>query len=426
MSPRIGSEADSGSAAIARKPMPEEDRPAPKLAIAPVSGVQTGTPVPVENIGALTAAELAELSPPEARGIASGAFNKRFGESQLDWSALRTPTPIPPPPAAEAVVVPSAIKPFYGKLPDASERAELRIADLSLEFANPFLGSSLMPPPATTRPWLKPMVIALGVVVLIGAGYAGAVYHVEQHALAAVANWTGAAPTSAVHVQPQLQAATAQTLPASTFVETVQAAPPVVAAAVEIHEAAHAAPPIVEAPVNEATVEPPIASVSESLVSAPPTPDTARSPHGRRRATAALAPAPEASAKLLEDKSAAPSVTAPAAAAPIPARAVAPAASANARPAAAMTQNPQQDLSRTQVQTGLESVRGQLQSCAAGAHGRTTANVTISGAGRVTYATIEGAFAGTPQGSCMARALRGAQFPQFQSPQLRVRYPFAL
>jgi hypothetical protein len=71
-------------------------------------------------------------------------------------------------------------------------------------------------------------------------------------------------------------------------------------------------------------------------------------------------------------------------------------------------------------------MRGQLQTCAAGEHGRMKANVTISGAGRVTYATIEGAFAGTPQGSCMARALRGTQCPQFASPLLRGGYPFAL
>jgi hypothetical protein len=127
----------------------------------------------------------------------------------------------------------------------------------------------------------------------------------------------------------------------------------------------------------------------------------------------------------LEEKSAAASVAAPASA-PTAIRTVPAAAGANARSAAASPQITQQDLSRTQVQNSLESVRSQLQSCAAGVHGRTTANVTISGAGRVTYATIEGAFAGTPQGSCMARALRGAQFPQFASPQLRVRYPFAL
>jgi hypothetical protein len=81
--------------------------------------------------------------------------------------------------------------------------------------------------------------------------------------------------------------------------------------------------------------------------------------------------------------------------------------------------------SRAEVQLGLESVRSALQDCAAGGHGRMTANVTISGAGRVTYSTIEGAFAGTPQGSCMALALRAAQFPPFTSAQLRVRYPFA-
>jgi hypothetical protein len=430
MSPRIGSEAESGSAATARKHTREEDRPTPRLAVAPVNGVQIGAPMPVENIGALTAAELAELSPPEARGVTSGAFSKRLGESQLDWSALRTPTPLPPPPAAEPVIVPSAVQPFYGKLPDRSDRAELRIADLSLDFANPFLGSSLMPPAPSKRPWLKPMLITLGVVVLIGAGYVGAVYHVERHALSAVANWTGAERASAVSIQPQLQAATTEASPASA--EIARAAAPVLAPAVasraHVHEAAHTTPQIVESAQNEASVEQAGATATEPTTSATlatPVAEQIHTARGRRRAARVLAPAPAVSAKVLEEKPAAPSVTT-ATASPAATRAVAPAASLTARPVAATSQNLQQDLSRTQVQNGLESVRGQLQSCAAGAHGRTTANVTVSGAGRVTYVTIEGAFAGTPQGSCMARALRGAQFPQFATPQLRVRYPFAL
>jgi hypothetical protein len=80
---------------------------------------------------------------------------------------------------------------------------------------------------------------------------------------------------------------------------------------------------------------------------------------------------------------------------------------------------------RQQVMSGLEALRPALNACVAGAHGTSFANVTIAGSGRVTYSTIEGAFAGTNQGSCMARALRSASFPRFASDSFNVRYPFA-
>lgn len=79
---------------------------------------------------------------------------------------------------------------------------------------------------------------------------------------------------------------------------------------------------------------------------------------------------------------------------------------------------------RGDVQKGLEGVRSVLASCAAGQHGTTYANVTIMGSGHVTYSTVEGAFSGTPAGSCMARALRSSDFPKFSGAPLKVRYPF--
>jgi hypothetical protein len=79
---------------------------------------------------------------------------------------------------------------------------------------------------------------------------------------------------------------------------------------------------------------------------------------------------------------------------------------------------------RSDVQKGLEGVRSMLASCAGGQHGTSYANVTIEGSGRVSYSTIEGAFAGTPAGSCMARALRTSDFPKFSGAALKVRYPF--
>ena len=81
---------------------------------------------------------------------------------------------------------------------------------------------------------------------------------------------------------------------------------------------------------------------------------------------------------------------------------------------------------RQDVQNGLERVRDQLVACAAGRHGTVSARVTIAANGRVNYSLIEGAFVGTPEGSCMARALRSATFPPFEGPSLKVVYPFRL
>jgi hypothetical protein len=457
MSPRVGSEAESGNAASARDTDREPTRP--RLAVAPNFGAALKAPTPVDRIGKLTAAELAELSPPrsagdraEVRGLQSGAFSKRFGQATLDWSALRTPTPIPPPPAAEHVVVPSAVQPFYGKLPQAPERAELHIADLSLDLANPFVGSSLTPPPQAKRPWLRPLLIALGGCLLIGSGYAGAVYHVERRVESMLAKWTGAEVTPAVAILPDvpLQAATVPTAPvAEHFAQAAEPKPaPVAAPASEADHIAKTAEPSVatatakqEPGVATAPIERPTAAPAETTPAESSA--VASGARARRRAAHSVAEravATQESAKTVEEAkpevepSAAPpaAVTRPALA-PNPyvtrsAGAVASSGSAaTPTPAQPVAQGPvPQTLTRTQVQTVLESMRAELQTCAAGEHGRMKANVTISGAGRVTYATIEGAFAGTPQGSCMARALRGAQFPQFASPQLRVGYPFAL
>ena len=81
-------------------------------------------------------------------------------------------------------------------------------------------------------------------------------------------------------------------------------------------------------------------------------------------------------------------------------------------------------LSREDIQQNLLGMRDKLATCAGTQHGTSYANVTINGSGRVSYSTIDGAFAGTPAGSCMARTLRGATFPRFSGPQMTVRYPY--
>lgn len=428
MSQRSGSEAESGNAANVIESRDEVRPAAPRLALASNNGEQnTVAPIAVEHIGELTAAELTELarlSEPELRGIQSGAFNKRFGQNELDWSALRTPTPIPPPLAAEPAL-PSAVKAFYGKAPDAPERAELRIADLSLDLANPFLGSSLLPPPPKKHPWLKPLLITLGGCVLIAAGYAGALWQTDRDLMITALGLEShfAKSANAAQTAESSQSDVSEATPASqTAVENTAATHAAVEAPAQRANAHTAAPVATAVEQPAAPPQPTAAQPAEGVAAAPsatPAPARARGRRARRDlqpASAASLVAPALSAKVVEP--AKPVV--PAATPAVPAPAAKPAAAP--RPTGPLPQ----ELSRAQVQAGLESVRGSVQSCAAGIHGRALLNVTISGAGRVTYASVEGAFAGTPQGSCMARAVRAAQFPQFASPQLRVSYPFAL
>ena len=89
-------------------------------------------------------------------------------------------------------------------------------------------------------------------------------------------------------------------------------------------------------------------------------------------------------------------------------------------PAGALPEQP----SRTDVQTGIEKIRPALTACAAGARGTVFANLTIVGSGRVTYSVVEGEFTSGSVGTCMAKALRSASFPQFSGPSFKVRYPF--
>ncbi|HKU43336.1 MAG TPA: hypothetical protein VJR89_34480 [Polyangiales bacterium] len=370
MSQTAGNEADGGSVRAI-----ERDEASGPLAIVSVQQEQSNDGhVPVENIGALTAAELQEvtlLAEPE-RGLQSGAFDKN-AKGGVDWSVLQKPVSLPPPLPPRAAVEPArpALQPYYGQLPSPSERAELRIEDLSLDLTNPFVGSSLLPPPPKKRPWLKPLLITAAAGVLVGAGYAAAAFSSNDVAITR-------APIAAQPVQHAEQPAQ------PTAAQPIEATAP---ASVQPSAAAEA----VTAPAAQAKIT---VDATPRPVEPAPQPKRVVAPRAVTPKPPVVASAPQAAA-----------ITA----AETPAKVVAPTA----------------PLSRAQVQAGLERVRAALQSCASGKHGRIVASVTISGAGRVTYSAIEGAFAGTPQGSCMARALRSAQFPPSASEQLRVSYPYA-
>jgi len=75
----------------------------------------------------------------------------------------------------------------------------------------------------------------------------------------------------------------------------------------------------------------------------------------------------------------------------------------------------------------MGSVQAAVTACGGGEHGTATVAIAVAGTtGRVSNATVGGQFAGTPVGSCIARAVRGATFSRFQRPTFTINYPFRL
>jgi hypothetical protein len=154
---------------------------------------------------------------------------------------------------------------------------------------------------------------------------------------------------------------------------------------------------------------------------------------------AAVAPpaAPEPQAPVVQApvEPAAPSVAVPEPAAPDEGKAVpslgkgdalgAPRAK-RARHAAIDISHLPDEPSRQDVIAGLNQLRGELSECSKGRSGTAEIDLTIASSGSVTYALIAGDYAGTPQGSCIARTIRGAHFEPFTKPRVRVLYRMAL
>jgi hypothetical protein len=155
---------------------------------------------------------------------------------------------------------------------------------------------------------------------------------------------------------------------------------------------------------------------AHEVESAEPEPATAAepAPAPERQDAPVLTVRPMAAEPTLPEQNTAPIEFAPAAEQQEPAQEASAEAPKNARP------------HREDVQRTLGSLRPQLVGCAAGKHGVVDATVTIAANGRVNYSLIRGAFVGTPEGSCMARALREATFPPFSGPNFKVMFPYSL
>ncbi|MBN2804803.1 MAG: hypothetical protein JXR91_17030, partial [Deltaproteobacteria bacterium] len=82
-------------------------------------------------------------------------------------------------------------------------------------------------------------------------------------------------------------------------------------------------------------------------------------------------------------------------------------------------------LTRSQVISGMNAVKASVSRCGQGQSGTFKIKAKIAIDGRVDSATPVGDFAGTPQGSCAARAVSKARFPRSSAPTT-VTYPFKI
>jgi hypothetical protein len=83
--------------------------------------------------------------------------------------------------------------------------------------------------------------------------------------------------------------------------------------------------------------------------------------------------------------------------------------------------------SRQDVRSVMEGLRPALLECAANGHGLTHVQLTVTPNGRTRAIRVSGAFAGSPEGSCMARAARTAEFPPYEGDEaVTLRYPYRL
>ncbi|MCK5798598.1 MAG: hypothetical protein KAI47_15505, partial [Deltaproteobacteria bacterium] len=107
-----------------------------------------------------------------------------------------------------------------------------------------------------------------------------------------------------------------------------------------------------------------------------------------------------------------------------PARRAAPAPK---KPAAAPASNLPDKLGRSQIVSGMGRIKGRIKACRDRFRvpGMAMVRVAIGANGRVSSARVSGIFAGTPTGSCVARAVKSARFPKTKRPST-IKYPFVL
>jgi hypothetical protein len=342
------------------------------------------------------------------------------GESTLQAHArkARIKTLPPPPPLAAFVqrVERPAVEPAAStssrppSLP--SQRASLPVLPQLVpsahsdwtELASHHFGSSVRAPKPQARRWGSILALGLGATAVLGAGFSvGLARHNDQTA------------SERASLQRSAMAYVAPNHPALLASTSLAAAQPVHTSASALTSASASQPLSAALKTTSpapARALPPTAAVS-TLPEVPSQALIEHTPNAHPSKQPASSVEPKAQPQA-EDELGATN--------PEPVADIAPSAHASAE----ATENLPELPSRDDIKRSFEALRPALEACSADAHGTTFANVTITGNGHVSYSTIEGAFVGSPQGSCMARALRSASFPRFATASLKVRFPFVL
>jgi len=314
--------------------------------------------------------------------------------------------PPPPPPARsvepslQALVAPTYPPPAPPLLLDESERVEF--PDFGLRLDVPRLAPapvSLLPLPNERRSDSKRGVAkwALLAVLLIAVGVAG------WFSRGLVASAPVTSPRAPSTPEPALAAPVAVAPVVAPVVEEV--ATPVVEEAVTLAVEEVVVPEAVVAPVLESVpAQQPVASARSVAVAPAP-----RAPI----AASAVAPTVEATVTVEPAVAAEPTVAAVEQAPAVVLEEV-------------LAEELPETLERAEVIEGIEVLRNEYNSCVGDLHGIAEMRIRIANTGRVTHALAEGAYAGTPQGSCLARTLRQARFRPFVRSSIEIVYPLAL
>jgi len=83
-------------------------------------------------------------------------------------------------------------------------------------------------------------------------------------------------------------------------------------------------------------------------------------------------------------------------------------------------------LSGDDIKRGMNAVATRVQACFAGTQGLAQVRLTVAPSGQVQKVTVSGAFAGTPVGACVERAVGAATFPPWHGGPQRIDYDYRL
>ncbi len=95
---------------------------------------------------------------------------------------------------------------------------------------------------------------------------------------------------------------------------------------------------------------------------------------------------------------------------------------------AAADENLPEQLGKQAIVAGMHKISGRVQAChdQYNVPGMAMVKITIAHSGHVGAAHVSGIFTGTPTGSCVEKAVKGASFPRFRSGDQTIDYPFNL